>query len=913
MSTKKSNVDFNVISRRSRCLKSVSESLNVEKRFENLSIKLSSYKKGQNNTSIKTSLNTFLESICNSSDASKYFRQPLYIIQEFNKTDTDISNYVLQEYVSRIIPCINDLSKMRESLERYTLLDEQKESILEAAAKYTIADRILKNHTVLSEKFNIELEVTKINSKGLGNVIESCCSLVDNYSIPSYQKLNLCIEEMTYLLGKHGVDYDKKDLVYYISNYFLLNCPEDLSGYKKALTESYCLDKKDLSAVNFLFTESENNYISIKGEINKYLKSDKKDDPETLSIMFRSCIENCSLEDLIFNIDKLVWLLWDIYRFHIIDDDNIKELYPYLLDLIVRRCTDSINKSLTSMSKGDIETVLKKIINVRKIIVTKNGDDREYIETACTFREIISDCTEKLASVLNVIYYESNLEAIKFVNSSDSEILPLKEFKIFKFNNLLKAAINLNKYLKDKSSKLFKTVSKKNKIHIFKEGKDIYSYIGEDCRADICVAQYFIDESCIDETVKELEEICKDFNNKLQCSNNYSTKCYYIVNPGIIEIHVKESTFINSEDIEWDKVFSSENNDLDIYIEELANIETCLEVYELLSENDSVEIKDKLAEFYKNPNLSVDHFKVALEALSFLNISKEDIDIFAERFMNYRYNYINENSLGDQFVYNKESRLINEASNNWAHENDVPIDIQLEAYQILCAILEDAPEVKKPEVKKPKVGSSNDNKNKNSIENKEDPKNRDDKENSEEFRKNPFKGININSMKLYLEGLKSKLKNMSQKEKEVSRNLDNNFRRFSKAMHDALISDRREAIIKGSVIPSFSKCIKIAIGLAGTGLISGNPLVPLLIAIGGFAVSKRITKKERILLLDEIETELDVVEKEIAMAESKNQMKKYRTLLKYKKDLQRQYQRIRYNVRVGKDILPGSASGMKQN
>ena len=39
-------------------------------------------------------------------------------------------------------------------------------------------------------------------------------------------------------------------------------------------------------------------------------------------------------------------------------------------------------------------------------------------------------------------------------------------------------------------------------------------------------------------------------------------------------------------------------------------------------------------------------------------------------------------------------------------------------------------------------------------------------------------------------------------------------------------------------------------------------------------------------------------------------MKKYRALLKYKKDLQRQYQRIRYNVRVGKDILPGSAAGI---
>jgi hypothetical protein len=151
---------------------------------------------------------------------------------------------------------------------------------------------------------------------------------------------------------------------------------------------------------------------------------------------------------------------------------------------------------------------------------------------------------------------------------------------------------------------------------------------------------------------------------------------------------------------------------------------------------------------------------------------------------------------------------------------------------------------------------------------------------------------------------------MTQKEKEVSKNLDMNFRRLVKGMKDALISDRREAIIKGSVVPSFSKCLKIAIGLAGVAKF-GNPAVAVIVAIGGFAMSKHLTKKERILLLDEIETELDVVEKEIQMAESNNNMKKYRALLQYRKDLQRQYQRIRYNVRVGKDLLPNSTIGIK--
>ena len=153
------------------------------------------------------------------------------------------------------------------------------------------------------------------------------------------------------------------------------------------------------------------------------------------------------------------------------------------------------------------------------------------------------------------------------------------------------------------------------------------------------------------------------------------------------------------------------------------------------------------------------------------------------------------------------------------------------------------------------------------------------------------------------------MKDMNSKEKAWSKDIDMNFNRMYKACKDALISDRREAIIKGSVIPSFSKCIKIGIALAGLTFI--NPVAAAATAIGGFAMSKNLTRKERLLLLDDIETELEVLDKEIALAERNDNMKKYRQLLKYKKDLQRQYQRIRYNVRIGKDILPGSTTGLK--
>ena len=350
---------------------------------------------------------------------------------------------------------------------------------------------------------------------------------------------------------------------------------------------------------------------------------------------------------------------------------------------------------------------------------------------------------------------------------------------------------------------------------------------------------------------------------------------------------------------------------LDVYIDTLALAEACADIVESFDETELISIKDRLVQFHKNPDLTLEHYTVAMEALSLLNVEQEDVNVFVEKFTDYCYSSILESCNTDMEIEEKtleDKKYIKKIRENWIHEEYVPIDIQLEAYLALCAVLED---VKKPQLKKPEVGTKKieDNKNKDSknIETDNHQKDSDDKDKK---KKNPFSGVNLNSIMLYLEGLKGKMKDMSSKEQEVSRNLDNNFRRLVKSIKSALISDRREAIIKGSVIPSFSRCIKICIGLAGLGLVTGNPMIPLMTAIGGFAVSKNLTKKERILLLDEIETELEVVDKEISIAESKNQMKKYRTLLKYKKDLQRQYQRIKYNVRVGKDILPNSAAGV---
>ena len=928
--SRRGNMNFGTVLKRSNCLNAKPESMKIdsEKRFEIAKEQLELCKQnGHLNFTTENLIKSYIESVCNSENANKNYILPLYFVQELNELDSDLSEKILKDYTERVLPYIQDFSFVSESINRYDLKEDQIDKIIECAKEYTIADRVLLNHEKISKRFNIVQEIEKAPNKGLREVVNRCCSMIDTYTIPPYAKMNLCFEEFSYLLDKGGISYKKKDLVKYVTEYFLLRdatmSDNDLKGFQYVLKENYFLEEEDLKSVNYVLNPPESNIdteelVSVKKEIQCFLISKNKT-LQGLNDLFHVFLNKARISDIKHSIDSICWFLWEIYQSDIFDQKAMEENIPLFLDLIVLKFTNCLNylgNEIDYFDRIDHQNINDLIENVQRVqsLLSISNYEEQYEETVrkIRFKNYLQQFIDKMENIRRLIFTNKiNQEAIDYVNSDDIKPIPLKEYKIFKFHNLVRACMNLDKYLKYKAKKIYKNGAKKTKYTVkkikdilFGESMDLFSYIGEDAKADICRMQILYDESCETEVKDLLEEICKEFNSQLVCENMDTIRCYYIMNPDVAEIHLKEATPVILTDSEWDLVRETYNDSFDIYIESFAKTAVCLEAYESLSEEYLMNIEEVLNDILASDQLSLEAYEVTMEALSFLDVSKDQVNLFTESFNNARYSrYVIESGELTDREYKKENRLTKQIAQDWNATSQVPLDIQLEAFECLLAISE---AIKKPQVKKPKVGPDAVKANKDYKKPKDDPNTKVD-----ESRKNPFKGINLNSIRLYLEGLKTKMKQASGKEKEISRNLDNGFRRFVKSLKDALISDRREAIIKGSVIPSFSKCIKIAISLAGTGLVTGNPVVPLLIAMGGFAVSKRLTKKERILLLDEIETELEVVEKEINLAESKNQMKKYRVLLKYKKDLQRQYQRIRYNVRVGKDILPGSAAGFQ--
>lgn len=167
-----------------------------------------------------------------------------------------------------------------------------------------------------------------------------------------------------------------------------------------------------------------------------------------------------------------------------------------------------------------------------------------------------------------------------------------------------------------------------------------------------------------------------------------------------------------------------------------------------------------------------------------------------------------------------------------------------------------------------------------------------------------------NTLKLAMNNLKRGAVKLADKEKKISNDIDVSVNGVSKALQQSVMNGNREAVIKGQLIPSASKCIKLALGVGVAWAV--NPAIAVIGAIGTFACMKKMQNKERQLVLDDIEIELKMCERYIHQAEDKNDLKKVRELEKIQRNLERQHQRIKYKMNVEHDMrVPDSTAKPK--
>lgn len=913
------HINNNLISKRKRCLISNSKFSDAR-----------SYLTHMNLPNIEAKF--FSECAC-SYNANNYYKECLDLIAK--EASKDEQKKLAVKFSNSILPYIENLSYVdyyRSSI-RESLCKSADNIISNNIKMLKSCDRIIKNHDVICEQYDTDKLVEEKKNKGVRYIAKEICKFIcdeaDDFT--KCQQLEAALTETSYVLQKNAILYNGKALVRAITEYFLMlpdNTTQDMMSYKNVLLTNECVRDKDLGTISYFLELYDTTNSKIILNINKFKTSTDKD-IYSFCEFIRSIPNEAVIEKSDFLNHYGVLLLF-IQEFLLDDQYDVKCVLESI-GSIAYSIETNMHMNPLSYTREELDQLVYFYNNSIEQINTELMDapSNSRSDILCKFKSVCDLSISIIDTLRGITYPKDALSnvceiAVLTENCKEDKPCTIYEFR-FKFNNILKIAQEAEEFIKTKGKALMDKIAgiRLRKKHKKISETTIYECLTENNTCDICIGLFEFEEpvKTLYKVHDIMTEMCNHINKNIIPRNNKNhVRCYYIVNEGYAEIHLEDASSIIVDEIA--KMEIDEN----LYFTEEFKVRS-LELEETANSLESVDIDfiENIVPYIESRinTLDGDAIITLIEAMGYIeNVGLGDLDHIAN-------SYVNANLESDY----KISKAIVEVYSVKKEYNSIPLEIQAEACDIVGALLEADEEKKKSfkekidkKVKEKKWEGMNrkadklDKKNERMEKTKktiddlaEKEKNwEDERAKKKEARKEERQQKRdefLNNLRLFSKGLKAKMKDMSSKEKEISKNLDMSFNRLYNGCKNALISDRREAIIKGSIIPSFSKSIKLAIGLAGITAL--NPVAGAATAIGGIAMSKNLTRKERLLLLDEIDTELEVLEEEISNAKSKNNTKKLRKLLQYKKDLQRQYQRIKYNVRIGKDLLPGSSVGMK--
>lgn len=784
----------------------------------------------ESKSTIKADSEKFFLNCVDSFNANRYYKKCINIMES---VDSKLIPNLSTIFADQIVPSIIDLDSIKESVIESKLSDDVKDMILFAIKENKIADRVLNNSKNISKRFNLEKILVEKQHLPLYESVFDCCSLIDTYDIPNHGKMNIALEQISYYLQKNAIPYKRSDLADYVTEYFLLSDYKLTDNakvkYCNVLEQNIFLEDEDIKS-NPIIAKIETD--PVRAHVLAFMNSEEKND-DNLEDTVNSILSIPS-EFLVKNFSTLL----DFIRIAI--KCNAIESKTKIVEILQTIFSTILSEDLYMEQRVKLADIVSAEIVLTKRIAM-NTDNTCELEQYDIYIQALIDGLRDIKYSLNSVYPD---QVAKEMYVSDTDAVPLNEFKIFKFQNLLTAILNIDNFLSRKGNTFINKIKTKTKELFTPKKKDFFhlrenfdmSYITSNNRFDYCIAVYEANsEDDCTSIHQEMTALCKAINESINLPNG--SRVYYINIAETFELHFEDTTYLvlsEAEKKECEKTMT----EYDIY-----NWSTISQIENLFDEVKSLDL-DKVEECF---NTCEDPAKIIMlaEAMQYTGLAtKEEMSIVLNKYTESHNDY-----LFNTKIYN----LLNEWTSNVDDYNT-----QKDAIIMIDTIL------------------------------------------NEKF--------DLNALKLSLEGLKKKTKDLGSKEKEMSRDLDITVNHFMNSMKSAVTNNSREQIIKGSVIPSFSKCMKTAIALAGIGFVAG-PITAAITAFAGLAVSKNMNRKERALMLDEIDIELQVVDREIQKAENNGSSKKYRQLLTYQKKLQREKQRIKYNIKLGDSNRPDASVG----
>lgn len=820
--------------------------------------------------------------ICsNTLNANTYYEKVLDIMPVMESTmsssDYDqLRKNVVNTLCMKIKP--EYISKFDEAVRESKIDDTTKALIHEKVNEIKVYDRVLKNNERLSCRFNIE---KVINSYGNSQTeIENCttelCEMIDTYPLSMDAKLNIALENISYsmiIAGKANIDQDNINLSKYILEYYL--------GTNSVITDSTMDKVKSIVENNiFIDTNTRDIYTSILEKHSSLYK-------DQIEYLASSC-DDPDNGKFIRNVLKI---------------KNEKQASTYI-DIALNRI------AVYKMSKKDRKKIMQSISAIPLLGVVSG----EFVQYELSMKKKYKKAKDAIDDAeFNKLMDDIFNDEIDNVEESIWESPFTEEF------NMQLAAQTLNESVKNTydlfGDNYLESVEAFLESETFADSDDIKDLINKfNADQDKSVGRF---RNMISKIYKKSPKAIIDgLPNIFSLIRVVFILGTAAINPivGIIVAFIDHliSMDINKKQAEQiiraidkekslvQKKIDKGGNNVDELKKYMNCLNTCLRKVEAFRDNitdDDIEGHTRASDDGFDDDLDFD-----LEECRDFFVYADSIDTILEAKTNGSEDKIlsvidslleEENIADTMMVFKRCPNLISFETIQEAYDNKYQ---GKELYSVVC----ESRKFYNSEYNTPVYEENNvldDLLFERCV--------------AEEVLPVITEGVNLSTLKLAMQNVKKKFKDMSTKEKQVCQTVDVHMDNFVKSMEKAMTSDRREAIIKGSMIPSFSKCMKSAMVVGGAAVV--NPVVGMITALGMYGCSKKLNKRERQLIFDEIETELKVVDKQIQLAENDGDMNQYRFLLQYQKKLERERQRIKYGLKVNGRDIPSSSAGRKES
>lgn len=808
---------------------------------------------GKHNSNFyKVKLESFLQ------DCSSY-KDAIFVLESlYNQNKSDLVDIAVQRINNEILPSLKHecLEECKSMIETAMFGDNIKSKFIQTINDCKTADRIKTNHKILNESFDFST-LRRLSDR------EKCfkiCEVVDtcNSKKSKYINFNVALEETIYLNNRNGYSMSIGTIIENVLDYYMMkddNSQSDIDSYKKALYNSRVLTNESADVINRYFNPRKAK--NIKNEIANW----KLIPGNKLKILIDSSIDK---EYGIESVNSIIETIQEYCKINHLEEYDSNIIYS-IFESNIKTSTDA-KKFLKLLSN---QSNTKSIIDKVKLVL------------------------------------ESRLSNESYYCDSSKDTLTSDQISSLKFNNILDDSKTVDSFLDkfEKSSKKYPV--KLKRVVSFDPRKEIeessiLDYVDADEHISLTIRSYCC-ENMTDDFIDYLNSSIKSLNNTTLY--NRDSRAYYNLSENCFDVCLRSKYHVLlTEQEELNKGFSSYEKfnivKLNKYLIEMENI----------YRSDLFNIMDRLSNDRSlAKSISVDEASLLCEMLMPFNETSSQNGGFLDEFVYLCEESGNKNAKSIRSIYKSMDKEKFCYSSN---------DFNLARINLASNVL---------------VEADNNRQNKNNQSNNQQNKSKKDQQNKNNQNINQqhieqnvnaveskssggiFGIKSLNDIKLIWQGIKSKIFGTEDKLNNTARDMDLTFNHLFRTVSHAAdggLFGRRENIITGEVTYSLSKAVKLAIAgimsgaaikgagtLAGVsaGVASGAAIVtPILGLVGLYARSKYLSRQEKMRILDEIDIELKIIDRELNNID-KNDTVRYRQLLTLKKNLERR----RYSIAAG--------------